>query len=101
MKTATQEKPIMAHYSIKMEQSEGERIKSLASAKKRSSHFIMKEAIRRYLDTEETEQKQVALAVEALDRYEKTGLHVTLDEMKTWLQAKKINRNTPMPACHI
>ena len=100
MNSPTLEKPSTANMSVKLEISERDRIKSLALIKHRSSHYIMKEAIQRYLDEEEAEQQQIAAAGESLDHYKKTGLHVTLDEMKTWLKAKTLDRNTPMPICH-
>lgn len=86
--------------TVKLDASFRSRIKNIATAKNRTSHYVMREAITQYLEKEEIEQHQIAIAEESLDHYEKTGLHVTLDEMKAWLKEKKLNRNTPMPVCH-
>jgi predicted transcriptional regulator len=86
--------------TVKLEASERLRLTTIAAAKKRSPHYLMKEAIQRYLDEEELEQRQIAMAQESIDHYEKTGLHVTLGEMATWLKAKKIDTNTSLPVCH-
>ena len=36
----------------------------------------------------------------SIDHYEKTGLHITLDEVKQWAQALKTNRSAELPKCH-
>ena len=50
---------------------------------------------------EKIEQRQIELAQEAINHYEKTGLHVTLSEMKAWLDAKKTDKKAPLPVCHL
>jgi hypothetical protein len=49
---------------------------------------------------EEIEQNFIAAAEESLDHYEKTGLHVTLEEMRDWMNAKKLDKNAPMQQAH-
>jgi predicted transcriptional regulator len=92
--------PKAMNMTVKLDASERLRLTTIAAAKKRSPHYLMKEAIQRYLDEEEMEQRQIALAQESINHYEKTGLHVTLGEMTTWLNAKKIDINTALPVCH-
>lgn len=36
----------------------------------------------------------------SLKHYEKTGLHITIDEVKQWAEELKINRNGRLPKCH-
>jgi predicted transcriptional regulator len=100
MKTATLTKPRATNLTVKLESSDRDRLTSIASFKQRSPHFIMKEAIQRYLDIEEVEQHQISLADASIEQYEKTGLHVTLNEMRDWMRDKKLNPNTPRPLCH-
>ena len=97
---ATLTPPKAMNMTVKLEVSERLRLTTIAAAKKRSPHYLMKEAIQRYLDEEELEQRQIALAQESINHYEKTGLHVTLGEMTTWLKVKKIDTNTALPVCH-
>jgi hypothetical protein len=47
------------------------------------------------------EQRQIELALESLNHYQTTGLHVTLDELKEWVKAVAVDPKTPMPKCHL
>lgn len=97
---ATLTPPKAKNMTVKLEVSEQLRLTTIAKAKKRSPHYLMKEAIQRYLDEEEVEQRQIALAQESLNQYKETGLHVTLGEMQAWLKAKNTDRESPLPECH-
>lgn len=96
----TLEKPRTATVTVKLDALHRDRLKSLATAKKRTSHYLMKEAIELYLESEEAEQKAIQEAAASLAHYQKTGLHITLDEMKQWANNLKTNRNSQLPACH-
>ena len=80
--------PKAMNMTVKLEASERLRLITIAAAKKRSPHYLMKEAIQRYLDEEEIKQRQIALAQKSINHYEATGLHVSLSEMKAWLAVK-------------
>jgi hypothetical protein len=60
----------------------------------------MKEANQKYIATEEPEQQAIDAAVRSMEHLKKTGLHATLDEMKAWAKAVKLDRNTSMAECH-
>jgi predicted transcriptional regulator len=100
MKTEHMEKTRTANVTIKLEESDRERLKTLALAKKRTPHYIMKEAIQQYLEQEEAEQRFIQLAKQELESYRKTGEHITLDEFRAWVQDVKQAPNAPMPECH-
>ncbi len=100
MPTISLEKPRTANMTVKLEDSERERLKSIAIAKNRTPHFIMREALHKYLAEEEAEQRFIAVAQSSLKAYKKTGLHITLDEFGAWAKAIKKNPKAPMPACH-
>lgn len=36
----------------------------------------------------------------SLEHYEKTGLHITLDEVKQWAKELKTNKEAKLPKCH-
>lgn len=97
---STLEKPRAATVTVKLDAMHRDRLKSLATAKKRTPHYLMKEAIELYLESEEAEQKAIQEAAASLAHYQKTGLHITLDEMKQWANNLKTNRNAQLPACH-
>lgn len=86
--------------TVKLEDSERERVKSLAIAKQRTPHYIMREAIRNYLNEEEAEQRFIAVAKQSLEEFKKNGDHITLDEFSEWVKAKKNNPKASMPICH-
>ncbi|MDP1605970.1 MAG: ribbon-helix-helix protein, CopG family [Rhodocyclaceae bacterium] len=75
------ETTLLCPVSLKLEQAEHERLKSLADARNRKPHFLMKEAIRQYLDREEAREsfKQEALA--SWQAYQETGQHLTGGEV--------------------
>jgi predicted transcriptional regulator len=86
--------------SLKLEQSDHDRLKMLADSKQRKPHFLMKEAIRQYLDREEAREsfKQEALA--SWKKYKETGSHLTGDEVDTWLDTWGSKREKAVPSCH-
>ena len=97
---STLEKSKAANVTIKLDTTHRDRLKSLAVAKKRTPHFLMKEAIERYLVAEEAQQTVLKSVDESTAHYEATGLHVTLDEIKQWAKEVKADRNAPLPKCH-
>jgi predicted transcriptional regulator len=100
MTIATPQKPKLANLSIKIDATDRDRLKSIAIAKNRTTHYLMKEAIQKYIAAEEAEQRAIDAAIRSMEHFKKTGLHTTLDEMKAWAKAIKLDRNTPMPSCH-
>lgn len=98
--TLTLQKPTASNVTIKLEASQRERLKLLAAAKKRTSHYLMKEAIERYIQAEEAQQSILKSVDDSIQHFEKTGLHISLDDVKSWSNELKINRNAQLPACH-
>ena len=97
---ATIEKPRAVNVTVKLEDRERQSLKLLAAAKQRTPHFLMKEAIQRYIEDEEAEQAAIEAAAASLAHFKKTGLHTTLDEVKSWAKAVQKDRSKKMPACH-
>ncbi len=97
---ATLEKPRSVNVTVKLEDRERQSLKLLAAAKQRTPHFLMKEAIQRYIEDEEAEQAAIEAAAVSLAHYKKTGLHTTLDEVKSWAKAVRKDCSKKMPACH-
>lgn len=86
--------------SLKLDQVDHDRLKSLADARHRTPHFLMKEAIRQYLGREEAREsfKQEALA--AWQEYQETGQHLTEQETTQWLKTWGSDKEKTMPPCH-
>lgn len=67
--------------SVKLDPEDRTRSSALATARKRSSHYLMREAVREYLAREELRQDFADEGEKALADYERTGLHVTHAEL--------------------
>jgi len=75
--TAAATRPI----AIKIDQNIRERVKRLAEARHRTSHWLMREAISQYVEREEKREAFRQGAINAWNEYQETGLHVTGDEV--------------------
>jgi predicted transcriptional regulator len=86
--------------SLKIDDTLKGRVKQLASQRRRSSHWIMLEAIQQYVEREEAREsfKQEALA--SWDAYKETGRHLTGKEIGTWLNSWGTDDEQPVPECH-
>jgi predicted transcriptional regulator len=100
MTISSSEKPSNGPVTISLDDVDQDRIASLASAKKRTPHYLMKEAILEHLQKEEARQNFIAAAESSFVHYKDTGLHITLDEFDSWVDQVQQDPNTPMPECH-
>jgi predicted transcriptional regulator len=98
--TSVLEKPRVTTVTLKLDAAYRERLKTLAATKKRTAHYLMKEAIGRYLDLEEAQQAILASVDGSVTHFEATGLHITHDEVKVWAKKLKTQRNASLPTCH-
>ena len=65
---------------VKLDPSVRPRISALAMSKKRTPHYLLKEAIREYIDREESRQNFIKVAERSYQHYKETGSHISLDE---------------------
>lgn len=101
MKVSSVEKPRSpGTVTVKLNPSDRERIASLATIKKRTPHYLMKEAILEYVQREEARQNFIGAAETSFEHFKETGLHITLDEFITWVDDVQKNPDAPIPACH-
>jgi predicted transcriptional regulator len=70
---------------VKLDDETRARLKKLGEAKRRSAHWLMREAIDRYLQAEERYEQEKAEDLARWQRYLETGAHSTHEEMTTWL----------------
>lgn len=75
-------------------------IQHLAELRHRSSHWIIREAIRDYVEREEAREnfKQEALA--AWQAYPETGQHLTGQEVRHWLSSWGTEHEIEISECH-
>lgn len=101
MKTSSSEKPLSSGtVSVKLDASDRDRIASLAAIKKRTPHYIMKEAILEYVQREEVRQNFIKAAETSFEHYKETGLHITLDEFNGWVDDVQTKPDAPITPCH-
>ncbi len=86
--------------SVKLDDELKDRIQHLAEVRHRSAHWIMREAIRDYVEREEAREsfKQEALASWTV--YQETGKHLTGQEVRDWLLTWGTDKEMVLPDCH-
>ena len=86
--------------SVKLDDELKKRIRHLADARHRSAHWIMREAIRDYVDREEKRELFKQDALHAWEAYQENGLHLTLEEADAWLAKLEAGEDVELPKCH-
>ncbi|MCB1675451.1 MAG: CopG family ribbon-helix-helix protein [Halioglobus sp.] len=86
--------------SVKLDDDLKSRIQHLAEARHRSSHWIMREAIRDYVEREEKRESFKQDALRAWESYQEHGLHLTLEEADAWLEKLATGEDAELPNCH-
>jgi predicted transcriptional regulator len=87
--------------SVKLDDELKERVQHLASARRRSSHWIMREAISQYVEREEKREAFKQGALRAWEEHQRTGLHLTLEEADAWLAKLEAGEDADFPDCHV
>ena len=86
--------------SIKLELSIKERVQRLASARRRTAHWILREAVEQYVEREERREQLKEDARAAWEHYQTTGLHVSAGEADAWLAKLEAGEDAAAPPCH-
>ncbi|MEK6725169.1 MAG: CopG family ribbon-helix-helix protein [Deltaproteobacteria bacterium] len=91
----SQTKPL----GVKLDHELKGRLKKLGEAKHRSPHWIMKEAIKMYVEREEAAEKLRQDTIERWRAYQKDGKHVSNEAMIAWLDTWGTDKETGRPLC--
>lgn len=86
--------------SLKIDDQLKSRVKSLASQRRRSAHWIMLEAIQQYVEREEAHEHFRQEAQASWQAYRETGRHLTGQEVRHWLQTWGTDDEKLVPECH-
>jgi len=70
---------------VKLDDETCTRLKKLGEAKQRSPHWLMKEAIRRYIEVEERYEQEKTEDLARYQAYLDTGTRITHEDMVMWL----------------
>lgn len=82
---------------VKVDEEIRNRLKLLGESKRRSPHWLMKEAIRKYLDHEEEIERRNTEANKAWEEYQETGEFVSNKDMIAWLDTWGTSKEKPCP----
>jgi predicted transcriptional regulator len=95
--TAVATRPV----AIKIDQDTRDRVKRLAEARHRTSHWLMREAISQYVEREEKREIFRQDGIKAWNEYQANGLHVTSEEADAWLGQLEAGNDVDPPECHV
>jgi predicted transcriptional regulator len=93
--------PTPSTTSLKLDSDMKERVQRLAAARRRSPHWVMREAVEQYVDREEKREQFHQDALAAWASYQATGLHLTAGEADAWLSKLEAGKDAAVPECHI
>jgi len=93
--------PSTSTTSLKLDVEMKARIQRLAESQRRTSHWIMREAIDAYVSREEKREQLRKETQAAWDDYQRTGLHLTGEEVEAWLEKLEKGEDAELPECHI
>lgn len=94
--TATTIRPV----AIKIDEDIKARVKRLADARQRTSHWLMREAITQYVDREEKREAFRQETLAAWESFRANGLHATADEADAWMAQLEQGNDIEPPECH-
>ena len=86
--------------SVKLDTDTRTRIERLAEARRRTAHWIMREAIQQYVDREEKREIFRQDTLKAWDEFQASGLYATAEEVDTWLASWGTDDELTVPVCH-
>ncbi len=86
--------------SVKLDAQTRARVETLAGARQRSAHWVMREAISQYVDREEKREAFRQHTISAWEEYQETGLHASAADVDAWLASWGSDAELPAPLCH-
>jgi len=86
--------------AVKLDPQMHDRVKQLAEARDRSTHWMLREAVAQFVEREEKREAFRQAGLKAWGNYQETGLHVTQDEADEWLAKLETGEEAPVPECH-
>jgi predicted transcriptional regulator len=92
---------IVRPIAVKLDPESHSRIKRLAEARNRSTHWMMREAIAQYIEREEKREAFRQDGIRAWQEYQSTGLHATQQEADAWLAKLEAGEDAVPPKCHV
>lgn len=92
--------PMSSVTSLKLDPATKKRVQRLAQVRRRSPHWVMREAVEQYVEREEKREQFRQDALRAWTEYQATGLYVTATEADRWLAKLEASKKAAPPKCH-
>jgi predicted transcriptional regulator len=92
---------VLSTTSLKLDSVTKERVNRLASARRRSPHWLMREAVEQYVEREEKREQLRQDALAAWEEYQTTGLHVTAKDADAWMAKLAAGKRAQIPKCRV
>lgn len=86
--------------SVKLDDELKGRVQKLAGQRRRSAHWMMREAIQQYVEREEARESFKREALASWAEYQATGQHLTGGEVREWLRTWGSDAEAELPARH-
>ncbi|MGC1872587.1 MAG: ribbon-helix-helix protein, CopG family [Acidobacteriaceae bacterium] len=87
--------PITSSTSVKLDTKTKERVQRLAALRRRSPHWVLREAVEQYVEREEQSKKFRQDGLAAWTNYQATALYVTAGEADKWLAKLEAGKDAP------
>ncbi|MFS7189687.1 CopG family ribbon-helix-helix protein [Serratia proteamaculans] len=85
---------------IKIDEQLKQRVQQIAATRQRSAHWIMREAIREYLEREKKREALRKDALQAWGIYQTNGKHLSHAEVDHWLASLERGDDAEIPLRH-
>lgn len=86
--------------SLELDDDLKERVEQLASVRRRSADWVMRQAIEQYVEREEKREALQQDTLGAWEEFRASGLHATAEEVERWLASWGSEKELPPPECH-
>jgi predicted transcriptional regulator len=86
--------------SVKLDEALKDRVQQLANRRRRSAHWIMREAIRLYVEREEAHESFQQEAMASWAAFQGNGRHLKGSEVGAWLNSWGTEAEVEPPECH-
>ena len=86
--------------AVKLDQDTRDRLKRLADAKDRSTHWMLREAVSQFVEREEKREAFRQAGLQAWTEFQATGQHITHNEADAWLAKLEAGAEAAVPECH-
>ena len=95
--TATIVRPM----SVKLDADTRSRLELLAASRRRTPHWMLREAVAQYVEREEKRESFRQDTLKSWAEYKSSGLHLTSDEADAWLAELEEGNDIEPPECHV